>query len=71
MGILGHRNINTTYRCVRLYNQSYKHQRKVKFVTKITSTKEERCNLINDGWVLVEKDRDDWYFRKPDESPML
>ncbi|MFC1488051.1 tyrosine-type recombinase/integrase [Thermoproteota archaeon] len=66
MGILGHRNINTTYRYVRLYNQIYRHQHKVKFVTKIASTKEERCGLINDGWVLVEKDGDDWYFKKPE-----
>jgi len=55
MGILGHRNINTTYRYVRLYNQIYKHQQQVKFVTKIGSTKEERCELINDEWDLVEK----------------
>ena len=66
MGILGHRNINTTYRYVRLYNQIYKHQQQVKFVTKIASTKEERCNLINDGWDLVEKAGEDWYFRKPE-----
>ncbi len=66
MGILGHRNINTTYRYVRLYNQIYKYQQKVKFVTKIASTKEERCDLINGGWDLVEKDGNDWYFRKPE-----
>ena len=56
MGILGHRNINTTYRYVRLYNQIYKHQQSFKFLTKVASTKEERCDLINDGWDLVEKD---------------
>ena len=64
MGILGHRNINTTYRYVRLYNQIYTHQQKVKFITKIGSTKEERCELIKGGWDLVEKDGDDWYFKK-------
>ena len=66
MGILGHRNINTTYRYVRLYNQIYKHQQHVKFVTKVASTKEERCDLINDGWDLVEKDGEDCYFKKPE-----
>jgi hypothetical protein len=64
MGVLGHTNINTTYRYVRLYNQIYKHQKDVKFVTKIASTKEMRCDLINDGWDLVDKDGEDWYFRK-------
>jgi len=66
MGILGHRNINTTYRYVRLYNQIYKHQQQVKFVTKIASTKEQRCELINDSWDLVEKEGEDWYFKKPE-----
>ncbi len=66
MGILGHRNINTTYRYVRLYNQIYKHQQSFKFLTKVASTKEERCDLINDGWDLVEKDGEDWYFKKPE-----
>jgi len=66
MGILGHRNINTTYRYIRLYNQIYKHQQRVKFITKVASTKEERCELINDDWMFVEKDRDDWYFKKPE-----
>ena len=66
LGILGHRNINTSYRYVRLYNQIYKHQQSFKFITKIASTKEERCDLINDGWDLVEKDLEDWYFRKPE-----
>ncbi len=66
MGILGHRNINTTYRYVRLYNQIYKHQQSFKFLTKVASTKEERCDLINDGWDLVEKEGEDWYFKKPE-----
>ena len=26
-----------------------------KFVTKIASTKEERCNLINNGWVFRKR----------------
>ena len=66
MGFLGHKNINTTYRYVSLYNQIYKHQQVVKFVTKVASTKEERCELINNGWDLVEKQGEDWYFRKPE-----
>jgi hypothetical protein len=32
----------------------------------IADTKEERCNLINDGWDLVEKDVEDWYCKKPE-----
>ena len=60
------RNINTTYRYVRLYNQIYKHQQSVKFITKVASTKEERCELINDDWMFVEKDGEDWYFKKPE-----
>jgi len=32
----------------------------------VASTKEERCELINDDWMFVEKDREDWYFKKPE-----
>jgi integrase len=63
--ILGHRSIKTTYRYVRLYTQIYKPQQPNNFITKIASTKEERCELINDGWELIDKDNEDWYFRKP------
>lgn len=66
MAILGHRNINTTYRYISLYNQIYKPQRNIKYVTKIASTKQERCDFINDGWELVDKDGEDWYFKKPE-----
>ena len=66
MGVLGHRNINTTYRYIRLYNQIYKPQIMDKYVTKIATNKEERIDFINDGWELVEKDGEDWYFRKPE-----
>ncbi len=38
---------------------------KINFITKIASTKEERIALSNDGWSILEKDGDDWYFRKP------
>jgi hypothetical protein len=65
MGILGHKKIDTTYRYVSLYHQIYKPQQPNKFITKIASTKEERCDLIKDGWTLVEKDGEDWYFSKP------
>jgi hypothetical protein len=50
---------------VELYNQIYSNYSPSQFVTKIASTKKERCNLINDGWSLVEKEGEDWYFRKP------
>ena len=66
MGVLGHQRIDTTYRYVRLYHQIYKPQQVKHFMTRIASTKQERCDLINDGWDLVEKDGEDWYFRKPE-----
>lgn len=66
MAILGHRNINTTYRYVRLYTQIYKPKQKFQYVTKIAATKEERIELINNNWELVSKDGEDWYFRKPE-----
>jgi integrase len=65
MVILGHRKIETTYKYLRLYHQIYKPQQPDQFITKIASTKKERIELLSDGWILVEKDRDDWYFKKP------
>jgi len=65
MDILGHRKVETTMIYVRLYKQIYKNQLPDQFITKIASTKKERIDLMNDGWTLVEKDRVDWYFRKP------
>jgi integrase len=65
MVILGHRKIETTYRYVRLYHQIYKPQQPKQFITKITPTKEQRIELMNDGWTLVDKDEKEWYFRKP------
>jgi integrase len=65
MVILGHRKIDTTYRYVRLYHQIYKPHQPNQFITKIASTKKERIDLMNDGWSLVDKDDEDWYFRKP------
>ena len=65
MDILGHRKIDTTYRYVRLYHQIYKPQQPNQFITKIASNKEERIDLMNDGWSLVDKDGEDWYFKKP------
>jgi len=63
--VLGHRSINTTMMYVELYAQIYSDDRPSQFITKIASTKEERCTLINDGWSLVDKDSEDWYFRRP------
>jgi integrase len=65
MVVLGHRKIETTYMYLRLYRQIYKPQQPNQFITKIGSTMKERIELLNDGWILVEKDRDDWYFKKP------
>ena len=65
MYVLGHKKVETTMIYVRLYNQIYKPQQPDQFVTKIASTKEERIELMNDGWNLVDKEGVDWYFRKP------
>ncbi|MBN2261201.1 MAG: hypothetical protein JW702_11685 [Clostridiales bacterium] len=62
MEALGHKKLETTYTYIRLYNQIYKNQRNAEFVTKIASTKEKRCELINAGWELIAKDGEDWYF---------
>jgi len=62
--VLGHRSINTTMRYVELYKQLYSNDGPNQFITKIASTKKDRCILINDGWDLVDKDGEDWYFRK-------
>lgn len=66
MAVLGHRDINTTYGYVEIYNQIYKPQQQVKYMSRIASTKEERCELINNDWQLVGKDGEDWYFKKPE-----
>ena len=50
---------------VEMYTQLYSEDRHNQFITKIAYSKEERCNLINDGWDLVDKDGEDWYFKKP------
>ena len=42
-----------------------KNQQSDQFITQIASNKKERIDLMNEGWNLVEKDGDDWYFRKP------
>jgi site-specific recombinase XerD len=66
--ILGHKKVETTIIYTRLYKQIYKNLQPDQFITKIASTKEERIELMNDGWNLVEKDSDDWYFRKLSDS---
>ena len=63
--VLGHKCIDTTMRYVELYKQIYSDHRPGQFITKIAETKEERISLINDGWDLVDKDGEDWYFRQP------
>jgi hypothetical protein len=65
MDILGHKKLDTTYYYIRIYKQIYKPQQPNSYVTKIGTTKEQRIELINDGWKLVNRDGDDWYFRKP------
>ncbi len=60
MKILGHRCIKNTMIYIDLAglddNENY--------VCKIGSTKEERINLIESGFERVDKDGDEWYFRK-------
>ncbi|MFC1487709.1 hypothetical protein ACFLRN_08500 [Thermoproteota archaeon] len=51
-------------RYVELYKQLYSNDGPNQFITKIASTKKDRCILINDGWEIVDKDGEDWYFRK-------
>ena len=63
--LLGHRNLMTTQRYVELYCQLFDTNQPDQFITKIAATKEERCELINDGWEFIKSDGDDWYFRKP------
>jgi hypothetical protein len=65
MYVLGHKKIDTTYIYLRVYEQIYKPQQENQFATEIASNKEKRIELINDGWILVEKDSEDWYFKKP------
>jgi len=60
-----HKKVETTMIYTRLYKQIYKNQQPNQFITKIASTKEERVELMNDGWNLVDKDGIDWYFSKP------
>lgn len=56
MCVLGHKNINTTYRYLSLYTQIYSYIKTQKYLTKIASPKQERCDLITDGWELVNKE---------------
>ena len=60
MNILGHKKLERTYYYIRVYNQVYKPQQPYAYVTKIASTKEQRIELINDGWELVNQDYEDW-----------
>jgi len=63
--LLGHKSLMTTQRYLEIYAQIYGTDQPDQFVTKIAATKEERINLINDGWTFIKNDGDDWYFRKP------
>jgi len=51
---------------VDIYEEIYGEETNRTFISKIASTKEERIALINDGWELVDKDGEDWYFKKPE-----
>lgn len=63
--LLGHKSLMTTQRYLEIYAQIYGTDQPDQFVTKIAATKEERINLMNDGWEFIKNDGDDWYFRKP------
>ncbi|MFZ7138223.1 MAG: tyrosine-type recombinase/integrase [archaeon] len=63
--VLGHRKIETTMIYVDLYKQIYGNDHRGEFITKIASNKKDRIILMNEGWTLVEKDAEDWYFRRP------
>lgn len=55
----------TTQRYVELHEEIYGNNYADQFITKIASDKQERIDLINDGWSLFDKEGVDWYFRKP------
>lgn len=63
--LLGHKSLLTTQRYIELYCQIYGTNQSDQFVTKIAGTKEERIELIDDGWEYIKNDGEDWYFRKP------
>jgi len=63
--LLGHKSLLTTQRYIDLYNQIYGINESNQFITKIAVTKEERIELMNDGWAFIKDDGNDWYFRKP------
>jgi len=63
--VLGHRKIETTMTYVELYKQIYGDDPRGEFITKIASNKKDRIILMNEGWTLIEKDNEDWYFRRP------
>ena len=58
--ILGHKSIKNTEIYVNIVgfddNENY--------VCRVAATKEERINLIESGFERVDKDGDEWYFRK-------
>ncbi|WGM90184.1 MAG: tyrosine-type recombinase/integrase [Candidatus Bathyarchaeum tardum] len=63
--LMGHKSLLTTQRYVEIYCQLYDSGKPTQFITKIATTKKERCSLINEGWEFIKNDGDDWYFRKP------
>jgi hypothetical protein len=63
--LMGHKSLLTTFGNKFLHIVVYDSEESNQFVTKVTATKEERCELINDGWESIKNDGDDWYFRKP------
>ena len=58
--VLGHKNIKNT----EIYINIVGFDDNENYICKTATTKDERINLIEAGFTLVEKDGDEWYFRK-------
>ena len=64
--VLVHKSLLTTQIYVEMYTQIYGDIKPERYVSKVAETKEQKLQLINDGWEFVQKDNDGcWYFRKP------
>jgi integrase len=59
MQLLGHKNIRNTLVYTHLIGFESD-----EFVCKVATTKEERINMIEGGFVFVAKEGEEWYFRK-------
>jgi len=58
--VLGHKSIKNT----EIYINIVGFDDNENFICKVAATKEERINLIEAGFEKVDKDGDEWYFRK-------